>query len=56
MFIYINEYGYKVSKREELLLVEHPNGEKDEYPINSLHAVYLAGEGRISKAILLELS
>ena len=52
MFIYLNEYGYKVSKRDEFLVVEHPDGEKEEYLINSLHAVYLEGEGRVSKAIL----
>lgn len=56
MFIYVNEYGYKVSKKKEFLVVEHQNGERDDYLLDSLHAVYLAGEGRISKAIILELT
>jgi len=56
MFIYINEYGYKVSKQKESLVVEHPNGEKEEYLLERLHAVYLAGEGRVSKAIIIELA
>lgn len=56
MFIYLNEYGYKVGKRNEFLVVEHPNGEKEEYLLDKLHAVYLAGEGRVSKAIILELT
>lgn len=56
MFVYVNEYGYKASKRNEFLVVEHQNGEKDEYHIANLHAVYFAGEGRISKAIILELT
>jgi len=56
MFVYINEYGYRVSKKNDLLVVEHTNGETEDYPVNALHAVYFAGEGRISKAILLELA
>jgi len=52
MFIYLNEYGYKVGKNKDFLIVGHPNGEKNEYPLNSLHAIYFAGEGRISKAII----
>ncbi len=56
MFVYINDYGYKASKRDQFLVVEHPSGEKEEYLISDLHAVYFAGEGRISKAIILELT
>lgn len=56
MFIYINEYGYKVSKRKEYLVVEYQNGDKEEYLFDKLHAVYLAGEGRVSKATILELT
>ena len=56
MFLYLNEYGYKASKNKDFLVVEHPNRENEEYPLNSLHAVYFAGEGRISKAIVLELT
>jgi len=53
LFLYLNEYGYKVGKRNEFLVVEHPNGDVEEYLLDRLHAVYLAGEGRISKASFL---
>lgn len=56
MFLYLNEYGYRVSKNKEFLVVEHSTGEKDVYPINNLRAVYFAGEGRVSKAIIIELT
>ncbi len=56
MFVYINEYGYRVSKKNDLLVIEYTSGETEEYPVNALHAVYFAGEGRVSKAILLELA
>lgn len=56
MFLYLDGYGYKVSKRENVLVVEKSDGTKDEYPLAGIDAVYVSGECRISKSIILELA
>jgi CRISPR-associated protein Cas1 len=56
MFLYLNEYGYKVSKKENSLLVEHSDGRIDSYDLNNLDSLYFAGECRISKSTLEELA
>lgn len=56
MFLYLNEYGYKVSKKENSLIVEHPDGKTETYDLSNLSSVYFAGECRITKATLEELA
>lgn len=55
MFLYLDGYGYKVSKSGDLLVVEYSDGTKEEHRFEDLDAVYLSGEGRVSKAAFLEL-
>lgn len=56
MFLYLDGYGYKVSKRGDVLVVEKSDGAKDEYPLAGIDAVYVSGECRISKSVILELT
>lgn len=56
MFLYLNEYGYKISKKEGSLVVEHPDGRTETYGLDRLDSLYLAGECRVSKATLEELT
>ena len=56
MFLYLNEYGYRLSKNRDTLEIEHSDGSKENYSLNGLSAVYLGGEARISKAIIIELT
>ena len=53
--IYITEFGYKVSKEKEDIVITYANGTEAKYPLENIEGVYLAGEGRISKAIMIEL-
>lgn len=56
MFLYLKEYGYKVSKRGDYLVVEHHDGKVENYSLDVLDSVYLAGECRVSKSTLEALA
>lgn len=55
MIIFANEFGYRVSKDKENLIIVYANGAEAKYQLRDIEGVYLAGEGRISKAIMVEL-
>ena len=55
MIIYVSEFGYRVSKEKENLAITYANGTEARYQFRDITGVYLAGEGRISKAIMTEL-
>ncbi|MBI2546819.1 MAG: CRISPR-associated endonuclease Cas1 [Candidatus Aenigmarchaeota archaeon] len=53
--VFVSEFGYRVSKEKEDLVITYANGTETRYQLRDIKGVYLAGEGRISKAIMLEL-
>lgn len=55
MIIYVSEFGYRVSKEKENLVITYANGTEAKHQLRDIEGVYLAGEGRISKAIMVEL-
>lgn len=55
MILLLTDFGYKLSKNKDKLVITYPNEKEAEYQIKDIEAVYLAGEGRLSKSILIEL-
>lgn len=55
MIVYVSEFGYRISKEKENLVITYANGTETRYQLRDVVGVYLAGEGRISKAIMVEL-
>ena len=53
--VFVSEFGYRVSKEKEDLVITYANGTETRYQLRDIKGVYLAGEGRISKIIMMEL-
>lgn len=55
MMLFVSEFGYRVGKEKECLAITYANGKEAKHQFRDLDGVYLAGEGRITKAAMIEL-
>ncbi len=56
LIIFLTDFGYKLAKKGNALIITYPNGKEAVYPFKDVETLFLAGEGKLTKSLIAALA